>query len=110
MIATFSAQDVPANLSRETATGLYRIAEEALDNVARHAGKTHVRVTLKGAPSAVTLQIADAGEGFDMQARRDGLGLIGMEERARMLDGAFQIESHRGAGTKITVEIPRPKA
>jgi two-component system CheB/CheR fusion protein len=108
MIATFTARDVPDHLPPATATGLYRIAQEALRNVAKHAGKTHVKVLLAGSPQGIRLQISDSGEGFQAAERRAGLGLISMEERARLIGGRFAIESKPGEGTRVTVEVPAP--
>jgi two-component system CheB/CheR fusion protein len=108
MIVTFSPQHVPENVPHRIATGLYRIAQEALRNVAKHAGKTHVKVTLRGGSTSLRLRIVDFGHGFDSQARRMGLGLISMEERARMMEGSFTVESKVGDGTKITVDVPLP--
>jgi two-component system, chemotaxis family, CheB/CheR fusion protein len=106
MIATFSAQHVPEHLPSPTAIGLYRITQEALRNVSKHAGRTHVKVTLKGDATVLCLQIIDSGEGFDMNQPRSGLGIISMEERVRLMGGKFTLESELGAGTKIGVEIP----
>ncbi|HVW07166.1 MAG TPA: CheR family methyltransferase [Bryobacteraceae bacterium] len=106
MIATFSAVDVPSPIPIEVATGLYRIAQEALRNATKHAGRAHVKVLLRGADSGIRLQVTDSGEGFDPQARRTGLGLISMEERARLMGGSLNIESKPGEGTRITVEVP----
>lgn len=106
MITTFSAQDVPYGLPVEVATVLYRIAQEALRNVAKHAGKTHVKVLLRGKPGALELQITDSGLGFDIEDKRSGLGLISMEERARLIGATLKIESALGEGTKVTVDVP----
>jgi signal transduction histidine kinase len=106
MIVTFSAHHVPETVPSEVATGLYRIAQEALRNVAKHAGRTHVKVFLRGGPNGLRFQVIDSGEGFDVQARRTGLGLISMGERARLMQGAFTVESKVGEGTKITVDVP----
>lgn len=108
MIATFTVRDVPENLSAEVATGLYRIAQEALRNVAKHAGKTHVKVTLSGIGSAIELQIADAGLGFETEPSGSGLGLISMRERARLIGGGVNIQSALDEGTKVTVTVPVP--
>lgn len=108
MIVTFTAQKVPEKLQGPTTINLYRITQEALRNVAKHAGRTHVKVILKGDESTLHLQIIDSGEGFDTEQRRSGLGLISMEERARMLGGTFRIESELGEGTKINVDVPLP--
>ena len=106
MIGTFFEQDLPADIPVEIATGLYRIAQEALRNVSKHAGRTHVKVILKGEPTLLRLQVMDYGEGFEPQKGHFGLGLISMEERARMLGGTFHIDSGPGEGTRITVEVP----
>ena len=103
---TFMPHDVPDGIPDETATGLYRIAQEALQNVAKHAGKTHVKVILRGHAGGVRLTIEDAGPGFDTRARRSGLGLTSMEERARMMQGSFRIESGIGKGTRVSVYVP----
>jgi two-component system CheB/CheR fusion protein len=106
MIATFSSQDVPEQISLEIATGLYRIAQEALRNVSKHAGKTHARVSLKGTRDGIQLQVADFGKGFDPNAHRPGLGLLSMEERARHIGADFQVHSAVGEGTRLTVTAP----
>jgi len=109
MIVTFDAQQVPDGIPPEIATGLYRITQEALRNVAKHAGRTHVKVFLKGIPDGIRLQIIDSGAGFDVHARRTGLGLISMEERARLIGGSFNIESQAGDGTRLTIDVPLPQ-
>lgn len=105
MISTFSATGMPEQLDQEIATGLYRITQEALRNVAKHAGKTHVKVTLTGTSAGVELQVADAGRGFDTE-KRSGLGLISIRERARLIGAMASIHSALGEGTKVTVNVP----
>lgn len=109
MIVTFSTRNVPESLPLDVATALYRIAQEALRNVSKHAGQTHTRVTLTGTPDAVRLQVADFGQGFDVESERHGLGLLSMEERARHLGGEVVVQSALGEGTKITVTVPLPR-
>jgi two-component system, chemotaxis family, CheB/CheR fusion protein len=106
MLATFTRRDVSADLSKEVATTLYRIAQEGLRNIAKHAGRTHAKVTLEGSDNRLRLEIADFGEGFDTHQSRSGLGLISMEERARLVDGTFSVQSALGRGTTITLEVP----
>jgi two-component system, chemotaxis family, CheB/CheR fusion protein len=108
MLANFIRRDVPLNLSKEVATTLYRITQEALRNISKHAGRTHAKVTLEGSDSRLRLEVADFGEGFDIQERRGGLGLISMEERARLVGGTFAVQSALGKGTTVTVEVPLP--
>jgi two-component system CheB/CheR fusion protein len=106
MITTFSAQDVPESLPIDIATGLYRIAQESLRNVGKHAGKTHVKVNLRGTPDGLQLQISDAGHGFEQRLERNGLGLISMEERARLMEANLRVNSVVGHGTSVTVLVP----
>lgn len=94
-------------------TTLFRIAQEALTNVIKHANARHVQITLDFEPQRVRLEIADDGNGFDaaqaFDARDDGgrgLGLLGMRERAELLGGRYEIESRAGQGTRVRVEIP----
>jgi len=95
-------------------TALYRIAQEALTNVARHAGASTVSVVLEAGGGSVTLIVEDDGRGLDvatcMSGTRDErcLGLFGMRERATLLGGTLTIESIRGGGTTIFVELPLP--
>ncbi len=106
MMVTFSADGAPAPLPIDVATGVYRIAQEALRNANKHAGRAHVKVLLRGTPSGIRLQVTDSGEGFDPHAPRTGLGLISMEERARLMGGTLKVESKMGEGTRITVDVP----
>lgn len=89
---------------------LYRIAQEALVNVRRHAQATHVALRLALRGNAVHLTITDDGRGFDtargQPPARTGFGLLGMQERAHLLHGTMQVRSSVGAGTRISVAIP----
>jgi two-component system NarL family sensor kinase len=87
--------------------GLYRIAQEALTNVVRHARARQVAVQLVLRPDRLHLTITDDGRGFDPLATpRDRYGLIGLNERVRLLGGALRVQSAPGAGTRLDVEIP----
>jgi signal transduction histidine kinase len=110
MIATFSSDNLPEDVPLEIATALYRITQEALRNVTKHAGQTHTRVSLRRIPEGIQLQVADFGHGFDMEAVRHGLGLVSMEERARQIGASLQIQSALGEGTRVTVSVPLPEA
>ena len=96
----------------EVETALYRIAQEALTNAARHAGARHVSVILEQRGSRALLIVEDDGEGFDVaQVRasvqeRGRLGLYGMEERASLVGGRLTVESAPGSGTTVVVEVP----
>lgn len=90
---------------------LYRITQEALRNVAEHASARTVQVVLRRCGREVMLEITDDGRGFDIAAGRSrkGLGLVSMEERARLIRGRMSIESDAG-GTRIEVRIPLEQA
>jgi two-component system CheB/CheR fusion protein len=91
------------------AAALYRISQEALRNVAKHAGKTHVKVRLEGVKGGLQLTIRDFGEGFDAGAiEHRGIGLVTMEERARLINGTFSVVSQLGEGATVTVIAPVP--
>lgn len=96
--------DLPAPVEH----GLYRIAQEALNNALKHAAATAVTVTLTAAVSGVELEIADNGRGFQPAELPDGggLGLVSIRERAEALGGRAVIASQPGAGTRITVSVP----
>ena len=100
----------PGPLPREIASCLYRVAQESLNNVAKHASAKQVTVKLASEKGSVSLAIQDDGVGFDPLAvkGRGGLGLIGMEERARLVNGKLSIESRPGHGTRIALEVPIP--
>lgn len=91
-------------------TALYRIVQEALTNVAKHSAARHVGVVLNCTPSTINLVVEDDGCGFDATATQpagaNGIGLIGMRERAALLDGTVEIESSPGKGTAVYVRIP----
>lgn len=92
-------------------TVLYRVAQEALTNVARHAHATRVEMGIEKLPQAVHMQIKDDGKSFSVERMLNGkkinrLGLLGMRERVEMVGGHFHIESAPGNGTAVKVEIP----
>ena len=101
-------------------THLYRVVQEALNNVAKHASARHVRVQLERRDQLLVLSIADDGNGFDLSARArararasasahslgQGLGLVGMRERAQIIKGTIEIQSMHGRGTSIILKFP----
>jgi signal transduction histidine kinase len=99
-------------LPSSTETALYRIAQEALANTAKHAGATAASVLVQLTASSARMVVEDNGCGFDLEAARLAavptgcLGLYGMQERTAILTGTFTIESAVGRGTTIYVEIP----
>jgi signal transduction histidine kinase len=108
MFAQFGERrDIPP----ETGTALFRICQEALANIAKHAQATEVEVTLNYEKTDVELAIKDNGAGFEMDpdgkvGKAGGYGLISMRERVLGQKGHFEIQSEKGAGTMIRVSIP----
>ena len=91
----------------EIETTLYRIVQEALTNVVKHAQARNVSILLTPREDGVAAVIEDDGKGFDPEsASEDSYGLIGMRERVALLDGKITIESSKGAGTTLVVEVP----
>ena len=87
--------------------GLYRITQEALSNVRQHAQASQVQLFLTVQPDQIILSIRDDGRGFDLsESKEEGFGLIGLNERARLLGGLLKIQSGAGNGTQIDVLIP----
>lgn len=106
LVMDLDLQEV-SGLPDSVETGLYRIAQEALNNAARHAGATGLRVALNQTATAVTLEIVDNGNGFDPAAVAPGrVGLQGMAERVQQLNGRIDIRSTPQRGTAIHVEVP----
>jgi signal transduction histidine kinase len=86
---------------------LYRISQEALHNVVKHAGARQVELTLQRRGGAVVLRIRDDGKGFDQTTVPDGhLGLAGMRARADKIGASFEVESRPGHGTTVGVTVP----
>ncbi len=88
--------------------GIYRIVQEALNNITRHAQAAHVHISIHSTPAAIRIEIQDDGVGFNIkQLHHDGrFGLIGLNERARLLGGELNIHSAPGAGTTLHLHIP----
>ncbi len=98
-------------LTPEIEVSAYRIVQEALTNVAKHARATACRVYLQRLPNTILITVEDDGVGFDAAeaeraGRHRGLGLIGIRERASYLRGTVRLESAPGKGTRLTVEVP----
>jgi signal transduction histidine kinase len=96
----------------EIDTTLYRIAQEALNNAAKHSRASGVTILLEGRADTVSLIIEDDGVGFDFEnasgSNDEGLGLVGIRERAALVGGTAEVESQPGEGTRVIVRIPTP--
>lgn len=85
---------------------LYRVTQEALNNIARHAGASNVAVEIARVDGHVDLEVTDDGRGFDVASEVRGLGLDGMAERARLVDGQFDVVAKPGRGTTLRLRVP----
>ena len=101
-------QALPPSLGQDVALCLYRVTQEALQNVVKHSGVGAAAVRLAGGGDELRLEIVDRGVGFDTQAAHEqaSLGLVSMRERVRLVQGHLQIDSKKGAGTSVAIRIP----
>ena len=107
-LATEFVSEGEERLAPDTEQELYRIAQEALNNVLKHAHAAHVTLRLNAATNRVTLDMADDGLGFDPSVQSTGgMGLRGIRERVERLGGELRIESSPGSGTRVHVDVPR---
>jgi signal transduction histidine kinase len=104
-----SAENVTDSLPDEMRTCIYRVVQEALQNVLRHSGAKCSMVTVRQDEHSLFLSVEDDGHGFDPNLTR-GLGMLGMEERVRQLGGQFEVQSIPGKGTVLRVTLPVPVA
>jgi len=104
----FVAENIPPSIPEDVSLCLYRVAQESLRNIAKHAGVANVRVQLSGSNKGITLRVEDTGEGFHLKQVRSkgGLGLISMEERARLVNGRYSLVSRPGKGTTVELFVP----
>lgn len=104
----FQLQPVPATLDADISLNFFRIAQEALRNVARHSNATNVRVELTCSTSELSLRVSDDGVGFDCDSikGRDGLGVMSMQERMRSIGGILTIGSKPSQGTLLEARLP----
>ncbi len=113
LIATY-LDTIDGVFDKESEIHLYRIVQEALNNILKHSAATEATVVIKSLTGLVSLSIRDNGRGFDteqagsLSVRDIGYGLSGMKERTRILAGSFVIDSRPDQGTSITIEIPKP--
>ncbi len=108
IVVKYQPKNVPAALPKDLALCLYRMTQEALRNIAKHAQTTEAHVFLTGKDAGIMLTIEDHGIGFDLAKVRGkkGLGLASMEERARLVQAELRVDSRPGKGTVIEVRAP----
>jgi two-component system sensor histidine kinase UhpB len=104
--ATFHADSDLSQLPQDAELVIYRVAQEALTNAARHSGAEQIDVSLGRVDSTVVLEVRDDGKGFAFAEGERGLGLSGMRERALLVDGRLDIDSRPGKGTTVRLEVP----
>jgi PAS domain S-box-containing protein len=111
MHVDFTARDMPATLPEDVSLCVYRVTQECLRNVAKHAGKTTVAVAVQATDTELHLSVRDSGCGFEQDGAGPdrGLGLVSMKERVKLVGGEFGVESQPGQGTRVEVRIPRRK-
>jgi PAS domain S-box-containing protein len=107
----FDHGDVPSVVPGDISLCLYRVAQECLRNIGKHANATRARVALRRVRDELAMEITDSGDGFDPQAikGKGGLGLISMEERIRMVRGTLSISSQPRKGTVVEARVPFPR-
>jgi len=88
---------------------LYRVLEEALNSAARHSGARQARVRLRFEPEALQLEVEDHGKGLANNGSRQGIGLVGMRERAELLSATLQFSKPLEGGTLVRLRVPRAK-
>jgi signal transduction histidine kinase len=108
-VAVYTQIELKATLSPQITKTLYRIVQEALTNICKHAQATKVWIQLKTTLDEVSLKIEDNGQGFRVNSEKTGFGLQGMQERVTALQGDFYLETLPGAGCRIIVDLPLQK-
>jgi signal transduction histidine kinase len=93
-------------LSPDIEATLYRLVQEALNNVVKHAGADEVTVAIAEGSDALRVRIQDNGEGFDPSEDSGRFGLLGMRERVELVGGELEVRSRRGEGTRVSAKLP----
>ncbi len=107
----FEASGPERRLPSETEVALFRVVQEAVSNIVKHAEAENVVISLESTESRLCIEVEDDGRGFDVQSvgsepgQVRGLGLLGMQERVELIGGRFTVESHPGNGTRIAIEV-----
>lgn len=107
--STFQSPESPPRLTRDAQINMFRIVQEALNNVEKHAGASHVTVEIESSPAKLFLTVRDDGKGFASSRNRGktrSLGIASMRERTELLGGYLKIKSEPGRGTVVSIDIP----
>ena len=105
-VATPAVNLAERRFASDVETAVYRMVQEALTNIVKHAEARRVSIVLAASPGSMTALIEDDGRGFDTGAARDGMGLDGMEERLGLIGGKLTIESRPEGGTTLVAKVP----
>ncbi|NJD33977.1 MAG: hypothetical protein FIA96_03935 [Betaproteobacteria bacterium] len=105
---TLAIGELPPDIGESVAIAMYRVAQEGLTNIVRHAEARHVKVELDFAPASAVLHLSlqDDGRGVELKAIQHGLGLLGMRERIEALGGMFCIETQPAQGFRLDASVP----
>ena len=95
-----------SRLDRETEESIYRLVQECLSNVVKHAGASTVQVSVRESAETVEVTVRDDGVGFDGASPSQGFGLVGMRERVALINGSMEIETEPGEGTAVMLQLP----
>ncbi|MDH3252729.1 MAG: sensor histidine kinase, partial [Ignavibacteria bacterium] len=108
IVCTVNVSRTDSQLDRKRSTAMFRIFQEALTNVVRHAGATRTEISLETEDDTLLLQVSDNGRGIQERdvAGKSSLGILGMRERARIFGGSVEITPQSGSGTRVSVRIP----
>ncbi len=102
----FEQGRTPTRHTPELEATIYRLVQEALANVVKHAGATSARIRLEEDESSVQVTVEDDGSGFGVEDEHDGFGLLGMRERVELRGGELEITSTPGQGTRVAARLP----
>jgi two-component system, NarL family, sensor histidine kinase UhpB len=105
----FTSEGDLSGLDDDVQLVVYRVAQEALSNAARHSEAGSITVSLRRHDRQVELEVTDDGRGFSFAASEGGLGITGMRERALLVDGEVEIHSRPGEGTTVWLRIDAPQ-
>jgi signal transduction histidine kinase len=107
---SYEKQGEPFPVDGSAGVHIYRVLQEALNNVTRHSGTTRAAVRLRYLPTALELEVEDHGIGFSENFPRKGIGLVAMRERAELMGGAIVFSRPTASGTLVRLTVPREKA
>jgi signal transduction histidine kinase len=106
---SYEKQGAPFAVEGSAAVQVYRVLQEALNNVARHAGTKQAWVRLRFLPDALELEVEDHGVGFNGRPARQGIGLVAMRERSELMGGRILFSTPAAGGTLLHLTVPRER-